>query len=346
MAESVSVSAAVEQVQTASGDATRVISDRQLSQIALNGGNYSQLLRLIPGAVATTLDPFGLALSTTGQRINGIRSDSIVFNVDGAENMDNGGNSNAAINPSADAIAEVKILTSGYSAEFGGRSGALVNVVTKSGTQQFHGTLFEFVRNDVFDARTFFARAGGSASLQRLRLYVGRSGLHSQEVEHGEAQALLLRQPGVEVQPHRRHAREHRTRQRKNARATFANQRLPRAVDPLNGAAVPQSVDPGVALFARRAAPADTRFRCRISAVRAATTSATGVSQTEPRELLVRFDYDLSPKTQINYRWVHDEWDILDAFQGGGLGIVPGGRPRPAYVTAIDTSHIFSPTAR
>jgi hypothetical protein len=93
---------------------------RQLSQIALNGGNYTQLLRLIPGAVATTLDPFGLALSTTGQRINGIRTDSIVFSVDGAENMDNGGNSNAAINPSADAIAEVKILTSGYSAEFGG----------------------------------------------------------------------------------------------------------------------------------------------------------------------------------------------------------------------------------
>ena len=61
--------------------------------------------------------------------------------------------------PSADSIAEVKILTASYSAEFGGRSGALINVVTKSGTQQFHGTLFEFVRNDRFDARTFFARA-------------------------------------------------------------------------------------------------------------------------------------------------------------------------------------------
>src|ERR1051326_890695 len=135
--ESVNVSASVEQVQTASGDVTRVIGSRQLSQIALNGGNYSQLLRLIPGAVATTLDPFGLALSTTGQRINGIRTDSIVFHVDGAENMDNGGNSNAAVNPNADAIAEVKILTSGYSAEFGGRSGALINVITKSGTQRF-----------------------------------------------------------------------------------------------------------------------------------------------------------------------------------------------------------------
>lgn len=120
LSESVSVSAAAEQVQTSTGDVSHVISDRQLSQIALNGGNYTQLLRLIPGAVATALDPFGLALSTTGQRINGIRSDSILFSIDGAENMDNGGNSNAAINPSADSIAEVKILTSSYSAEFGG----------------------------------------------------------------------------------------------------------------------------------------------------------------------------------------------------------------------------------
>ena len=76
--DSVSVVAAVEQVQTASGDATRVISERQLSQVALNGRNYSQLLRLVPGAVATTLDPFGLALSTTGQRINGIRSERLL----------------------------------------------------------------------------------------------------------------------------------------------------------------------------------------------------------------------------------------------------------------------------
>lgn len=188
LAESVSVSAAIEQVQTASGDVTRVISDQQLSQVALNGRNYSQLLRLIPGAVATTLDPFGLALSTTGQRINGIRTDSIAFNIDGAENMDNGGNSNAAVNPSADAIAEVKILTSGYSAEFGGRSGALINVITKSGTQRFHGTMFEFVRNDFFDARSFFARqvdplrfndfgytVGGRSTFRRNGMWTSRS---------------------------------------------------------------------------------------------------------------------------------------------------------------------------
>lgn len=76
VSESVSVSASLEQVQTSSGDVGRVITDRQLSQIALNGRNYAQLLRLIPGTMAVNLDPFSLALQVDGQRINGIRSAS------------------------------------------------------------------------------------------------------------------------------------------------------------------------------------------------------------------------------------------------------------------------------
>jgi hypothetical protein len=173
LTESVSVSAAVEQVQTASGDATRVISDRQLSQVALNGRNYSQLLRIIPGAVATTLDPFGLALSTTGQRINGIRSDSIVFNVDGAENMDNGGNSNAAVNPSADAIAEVKILTSGYSAEFGGRSGAASSDKVVDDPEQTYFSAVSAAFSEIHAVEMEGVAAGSSARLAQRQGQAG-----------------------------------------------------------------------------------------------------------------------------------------------------------------------------
>ncbi len=114
--------------------------------------------RLVPGAMATNFDPFSLNLSTTGQRVNGIRSNSLYFMVDGADNMDNGGNSNAIINPNIDTIAEVRILTASYAAEFGGRAGGMVNVVTKSGTREFHGSAFEYVRNNIFDARSFFAQ--------------------------------------------------------------------------------------------------------------------------------------------------------------------------------------------
>ena len=84
--------------------------------------------------------------------------------MDGAENHDNGANSNGIVDPNIGAIAEVKMETSSYAAEFGGRAGAIVNLVTKSGTKDFHGTLFEFVRNDAFDARSFF-----SAKVDSLR---------------------------------------------------------------------------------------------------------------------------------------------------------------------------------
>ncbi len=343
LSESVSVSAATEQVQTASGDVARVIASRQLSQIALNGRNYSQLLRLIPGAVATTLDPFGLALSTTGQRINGIRSDSILFSVDGAENMDNGGNSNAAVNPSADSIAEVKILTASYSAEFGGRSGALINVITKSGTQQFHGTAFEFVRNDRFDARTFFARKvdplrfndfgytlGGPVFIpkkwntekDKLFFFV------SQEWKYSHTGATRLN-----VVP----TQEERT-------GDFRNSSLPAPIDPVNGQAFPNRIVPS-SRFSHDGPRLLQPLPLPNFPGPGGNYTSTGVSKTDPRELLLRFDYVLSPKTQINYRWVHDEWDIIDAFQGSSLGIVPGGRPRPAYVTSLNVTHTFSPTA-
>ena len=342
VAESVTVAAAVEQVQTASGDVTRVIGSRQLSQIALNGGNYTQLLRLIPGAVATTLDPFGLALSTTGQRINGIRTDSIVFHVDGAENMDNGGNSNAAINPSADAIAEVKILTSGYSAEFGGRSGALVNVVTKSGTQRFHGTLFEFVRNDTFDARTFFARQVDPLRFNDFGYTLGGP-VYIPRKWNTEKDKLFFFASQEWKYSHTGATRLNNVPTAAERAGDFRNSSLPAPVDPLNGAAFPDRVIPSTR-FSHDGPRLLSPLPLPNFSGSGGNYSATGVSQVDPRELLLRFDYMLSPKTQINYRWVHDEWDILDAFQGSALGIVPGGRPRPAYITVLETSHIFSPS--
>jgi hypothetical protein len=342
LAESISVSAAVEQVQTASGDVSRVIASRQLSQIALNGRNYSQLLRMIPGAVATTLDPFSLALSTTGQRINGLRTDSIVFHVDGAENMDNGGNSNAAINPSADAIAEVKILTSGYSAEFGGRSGALVNVITKSGTQQYHGTLFEFVRNDQFDARTFFARQVDPLRFNDFGYTLGGP-VFIPKKWNTQKDKLFFFLSQEWKYAHIGSTRVNNVPTQNERSGDFRGSSLPAPVDPLNNQPYADRIVPS-SRFSHDGPRLLQPIPLPNFGGPGGNYVATGVSRTDPRELLLRFDYMLSPKTQINYRWAHDEWEILDAFQGSSLGIVPGGRPRPAYVTVLETSHIFSPS--
>jgi hypothetical protein len=243
LTEVVSVAAAMEQVQTNSGDVSHLITERQLTQIALNGRNYVQMLLLVPGVVATSTDPFSLGLNATAQRVNGIRTNSLYFMVDGTDNMDNGANSNAIINPNIDAIGEIKILTSSYSAEFGGRAGAIMNVVMKSGTRDFHGTLFDFVRNDSFDARSFFALSkpplrfnnfgwtlGGppyipgkwNASRDKWFFFAGQEWKYNHQ---GVAQISTV--PTAEERA-----------------GDFRNSSLPAPIDPLNGLAVPNRTVP------------------------------------------------------------------------------------------------------
>src|SRR5207237_585747 len=87
--------------------------------------------------------------------IAGGRTDSVTFLLDGGLNndlLDNG----VVLNPNPDTIAEFRILTSNYTAEFGRNGGGIISVVTKSGTNQFHGSAFEFIRNDAFNANSFF----------------------------------------------------------------------------------------------------------------------------------------------------------------------------------------------
>ena len=145
-------------------------------------------------------DSFAIGLRTTGQAINGVRTASAYFMVDGADNMDNGANGNAVTNPSLDTIAEVKVLTASYSAEFGGRAGALINVVTKGGTREFRGSAYEFFRNHRFDARSFFDR-GEPAPLKFNNPGFTIGGPVRSDDSTGPHEAVLLLQPGLEVQP-------------------------------------------------------------------------------------------------------------------------------------------------
>ena len=117
-------------------------------------------MTLIPGAVVTNPDIFAITtgLNSTNQVINGNRADSANLTVDGAFNQASGSNGSLINNVGADFIQEVKIETSNFSAEYGRTSGPAFNIVTKSGTNQFHGSAFEYVRNNLFDARPFLQR--------------------------------------------------------------------------------------------------------------------------------------------------------------------------------------------
>ena len=151
----------VEMESTQNGE---VIEGRKMEVVPLNGRSYTDLLSLQPGVVPAayrnqapdTQDraPSG-SLNPGNQSVNGQRESSNGFMVNGA-NVVEGKNNGTAIVPNLDSIAEFRIITNNFDAEYGNYSGSQVNVATKSGSNAFHGSAFEFLRNTAFDARNFF----------------------------------------------------------------------------------------------------------------------------------------------------------------------------------------------
>ncbi len=153
------VAQAGESLNTTSGELSRVIERKQVENLALNGGNYVELITLVPGAVVTNPDQFSVttSLSATNQNINGNRGDSQNLTVDGAFNLVAGSNGSLMNNVNSNFVQEVKVQTSNASAEYGRTAGVAFNIVTKNGTNKFHGSAFETFRNDALDARNTFS---------------------------------------------------------------------------------------------------------------------------------------------------------------------------------------------
>ncbi len=133
-----------------------VIENRQVSGLPLDGRNFYELTLLVPGAAPAAPGSAGSARGDFAFSVNGAREDSNNFLLDGVYNLDPKLNT-FGVRPPVDAIREFEMLTSSYDASFGRNPGAQVNVVLKSGTNELHGSLFEFHRNGALDARNFFA---------------------------------------------------------------------------------------------------------------------------------------------------------------------------------------------
>jgi len=162
VATTVTVSGAPVQVESVSTQLGEVIQDEKMGALPLNGRSYLDLLGLQTGVVpVSNPSPFqpGQPVSgflTEGEvSVNGQRENANAFMVNGASVEDTGSNG-AGIVPTLDSIQEFRLLTNSFDPEFGNFSGAVVNVITKSGTNKFHGAGFEFLRNDHLDSRNFF----------------------------------------------------------------------------------------------------------------------------------------------------------------------------------------------
>ncbi len=161
VSEEVMVTGAPPLLETESASLGDVVTGQEVRQLPLNGRRYTDLATLTTGVTKVTEGPVnGSNTPTNGNAggnfsVNGTRGDQNNFILDGIDNNSND-NGDVAVLSSVDAIAEFKVQTSNYSAEFGRSGGAVINASTRSGANKFHGSAWEFLRNDALDARQYF----------------------------------------------------------------------------------------------------------------------------------------------------------------------------------------------
>jgi hypothetical protein len=167
ISEKVTVESDAVQVETQSTQMGEVINSQKIEAVPLNGRSFIDLLSLQPGVVpgAYAMQAAGLNdrsvsgdLASGNQSVNGGREASNGFMINGA-NVNEGKNNGTAVIPNLDSIEEFRIITNNFDAEYGNYSGGQVNVITKSGTNGYHGDIFEFNRNTAFNAVNYFAQS-------------------------------------------------------------------------------------------------------------------------------------------------------------------------------------------
>ena len=163
--QNITVSGAATLLETESSGRGQVINSRQIVDLPLNGRSYADLTLLVPGAARSPLENQTDNSRDASFNVNGQRSELNNFLLDGIDNnaygTSNQGFSNQVIQPNPDALAEFRVETDNYSAEYGRATGAVINATIKSGTNQLHGELWEFLRNTDLNATGFFKPVNG-----------------------------------------------------------------------------------------------------------------------------------------------------------------------------------------
>ena len=175
--EEVQVNAAALQVESTSSQLGSVIEGKQMLDMPLNGRSYIDLLGLQAGVAPVssgtiTSKVVSGELAAGNISVNGQREASNAFLVNGGD-VSNGRTMGTAIIPNIDSVAEFRLITNSFDAEYGRFSGAIMNAITKSGTNGFHGAAFEFLRNDDLDARNFFDPSRGAFKRNQFGYAVG-----------------------------------------------------------------------------------------------------------------------------------------------------------------------------
>ncbi|MBZ5586620.1 MAG: carboxypeptidase regulatory-like domain-containing protein [Acidobacteriia bacterium] len=176
LSETVTVEAQAVVVQTASAEHSSVISGSQVDQLQMRGRDPVSLLKILPGVASfSDSEALGSDYGTGTPTIGGVSNNTNHLAIDGVTSNDLGTPSVFSSPISMDAIGEVKTLLTSYQAEYGGNGGAVVQIVTKSGTQQFHGGAYWYKRHEMFNANTFFNNQTGTPKAKYRYITLGGS---------------------------------------------------------------------------------------------------------------------------------------------------------------------------
>jgi hypothetical protein len=170
--ETVEVNASAQLIQP-SPAVQNLMGSTQVQELPLNNRNFVQLATLVPGVSSSLSDEVGIGLtSTVSLSINGARRNAVNWLVDGAQNVDVGSNITLLSTPTLESIEEFKIITSSYAAEWPRSGGGIINVVTKSGSNTFRGSAYEYNRSDSRNANSFFRKQSTDPAIRDNPAYL------------------------------------------------------------------------------------------------------------------------------------------------------------------------------
>src|SRR6266851_3824734 len=344
----------VAQVETQSSDLTSTITGRQISELEMNGRNFTQLVTLAPGVVSQTGqdDPQVGVYGNVAYSMNGGRTEYNNWELDSGDNMDNGSNTTLNVYPSLEAIAEFKVLTSNYGAQYGRNGSGTVEVETKSGTNKFHGNVYEFVRNDVFNARNYFQQTVPPYKKNDYGYTVGGPIIKdktfffwSEEWRRDRVPGQNFNQPVPSIDERTGDFSDQCPGSNCPVQpATLADgSPNPNAGQPFPGNQIPfNPSDPTVQGLLSEISPATQGSGANSVFV------ASPVQPTNWREELIKIDHNLTDKQRLTFRYIHDSWNVITPVplwtNAGSFPTIQTAFKGPGVALVARLSSTFSPT--
>lgn len=314
ISEVVTISADVIQVETQTGAVGEIVSGEQVRELPLNGRSFVQLTQLQPGvAAANNFDSKSKGLfGGVDFSVNGNSSQSNLFLTDGANNNDTGSNRTILLFPSIEAIAEFKTLRNSYGPEYGQAAGAVISIVTRGGTNDFHGSLYYFGRNDALNATEYFTNLNGQKKDILRRSDFG--GSLGGPIIKDKLFFFYSQEFNKEIRGQARFGSVPTLAERGG---DFSTQRIANNGDVCSGPSVgviPQAnLSPaGLALVQLFPTPNTVTDTC----VNWATSANSPINF---REENIRMDYNFNAKNRIFGRYTQDTWSNADPILVGNL---------------------------